>query len=423
MKHGESRSRFDAALVSSDFYDDPHSLFHRMREEAPVYWSEAWQAWVLTRYDDVIRVLRDAAGFSSAGRVSYLLESLPPAARQQVTALERHYNTGIAHTDPPDHTRLRGLLNHIFTPRMVAHWEARVETVTHELIDKAAAGDEFDIISDIAYPLPATIIAEMIGAPNQDIALFRNWAVAINRLFERGGKVQASAVYDAQHNLGVMREYISDLAQAKRQLPADDILSRLIDTEIEQLSMDEIVSTCVTLFVAGHETTTNLIGNGMLALLQHPDQLQYLRTHPEAIDKTIEEMLRYEPSVPRGWRITKMDAEVGGETLRAGSLVFPMLAAANRDPAHFTQPDRFDITRTQNRHLAFGYGIHFCLGAPLARLEGKVAINTLLARLPHLELATAKPIWRPDMAVRSLESLPVNLRRQGDLSAVASPGE
>jgi len=399
---------FDTALTSAHFFKDPYPLYHQLRAEAPVYWCEAWGAWVLTRYADVMAVLRDADRFSSAGRVGYLLQQLPAPARQQVTALERHYTIGLAHTDPPDHTRLRGLLNKVFTPRMVAAWRGRVQQVVDELVDQVVEHRHMDLISDLAYPLPATIIAEMIGAPQGDIGLFRDWAVAINRLFEKGGRIEEAAAHAAQDSLYEMREYTVKLAAIKRNAPADDILSRLVAADdADKLTVDEMVSTCVTLFVAGHETTTNLIGNGMLALLQHPDQMAVLRAEPALIDNAVEEMLRYDPSVPRGWRIAKAAVEIGGQTINKGALVFPILAAANRDPAQFPDPDRFDVRREGTKHIAFGYGIHFCLGAPLARLEGAVAVNRLLERLPNLRLDADQLTWRHDVAIRSLERLPV----------------
>lgn len=399
----------DAALTSPDFFANPYPIYDQLREQAPVYWSDAWSAWVLTRYDDVMFVLRRADVFSSAGRVRYLLKALPDEARQQVKALERHYDIGIAHSDPPDHTRLRGLLKRVFTPRMVGQWQPRIEAVVNELLDAAIERGALDIIHDMAYPLPATIIAEMLGAPNNDIALFRDWAVAINRLFEKGGKMTAASATAAQDSLHEMRDYITQLSTIKRDNPADDILSQLVtaEAEAEKLTLDELVSTCVTFFVAGHETTTNLIGNGMLALLQHPPQMAALKADPAQMNAAIEEMLRYDPSVPRGWRIAKTDVEMGGQTIQAGALVFPMLAAANRDPDHFEEPNTFDIGRVQNKHLAFGHGIHYCIGAPLARLEGALAISAMLARLPDLQLAAADLRWRHDMAIRSLEALPV----------------
>ncbi len=395
----------EASLASDSFHANPHAVLHQLREHTPVYWSETWKAWVLTRYEDVMAVLRQPKLFSSAGRVSYLLQNLDDSIRRDLTHLERHYEIGIAHTDPPDHTRLRALLNRVFTPRMVETWRSRIEAVTDELIEAMLQQPDPDIIRDVAYPLPATIIAEMIGADSDDIALFRDWAVDINRLFELGGRISEEAARNAQHSLYTMREYIMQLVEARRVHPQDDIVGRLVSAD-EQLTMDELVSTCVTLFVAGHETTTNLIGNGMYLLLTHPEERQLLQTKPELMPSAVEEILRYEPSVPRAWRIAREDTAIGGQAIEAGALIFPMLSAANRDPSVFTNPDAFSIQREDNKQLAFGYGIHFCLGAPLARVEGAIAIGKMIERLPTMELVN-EPQWRHDVAIRSLDALKI----------------
>lgn len=399
---------FENVLQSDAFYNNPHAVFHRMRKTAPVYWSEAWQAWVLTRHDDVLTVLTDNTRFSSAGRVRYLLSKLSDDEQAQLTTLQAHYDLGLAHSDPPDHTRLRRLLTKVFTPRMVAQWRDRIREVVNAQIDEVIADGQMDLISQVAYPLPATIIAEMIGAPRTDIALFRDWAVAINGLFEGGGRVSLASAKQAQDSLAEMRTYIDALSAEKRKHPAEDIISRLVLADDEdQLTPAELVSTCVTLFVAGHETTTNLIGNGMLALLQNPAQIQTLRENPALIDNAIEEMLRYEPSVPRSWRLAKTDLTLRDHTIAAGAMVFPMLSAANRDPSVFADSDQFNIQRSELKHVAFGHGIHYCLGAPLARLEGAVVVTTLLERLPDIALNTDSVVWHHDIAIRSLQALPI----------------
>lgn len=398
---------FDSLLTDATFHDDPHAVFHQMRESAPAYWSNAWNAWILTRYVDVMFVLRQPDKFSSAGRVSYLLKNLDDEIRNQLTHLERHYEIGLAHSDPPDHTRLRSLLNRVFTPRMVENWRPRIQDVVNQLIDDLLEKEQPDIIRDIAYPLPATIIAEMIGASTEDIPLFRDWAVDINRLFELGGRISAEAALNAQNSLYTMREYIEKLVEARRENPQDDIVGRLVSAD-EKLSMNELVSTCVTLFVAGHETTTNLISNGMFLLLKNPAQKEQLQENPDLIESALEEMLRYEPSVPRAWRIAREDVAINEQSIKAGSLIFPILSAANRDPQQFPNPDNFDIDRTDNKQLAFGHGIHYCLGAPLARVEGAIAIDTLLKRIPEMSFA-GNPQWRPDIAIRNLDSLKINL--------------
>jgi cytochrome P450 len=323
--------------------------------------------------------------------------------------LERHYTIGLAHSDPPDHTRLRTLLSKAFNSRLIEGRQSRIQGLVDQLLDRVEDKGRMDIIHDLAYPLPATIIAEIIGAPAEDIDLFRQWAIGINRLFESGGRVTPASVAAAQSSLVEMREYIGRLIIERRRRPGDDVLSHLVAAEqqADRLSVAELVSTAVTLFVAGHETTTHLIGNGMLALLRQPDQLQKLKDQPALISGAVEEMLRYDTAVQRGWRIAAGDIEIDGCRIKKGDLVLPMLGAANRDPAQFPEPDRFDICRQDNKHLGFGYGIHFCLGAPLARLEVPIAINTLLRRFPDLRLETESLTWRQDIALRGLIALPV----------------
>jgi pimeloyl-[acyl-carrier protein] synthase len=408
----KSIATFDDQLRSDEFFIDPYPTYHRLREHAPVYWSDVLGGWVITRYVDLISIFRDPQRFSSAGRVTYLLNQLPDAARSQVEQLERHYNVGIAHSDPPDHTRLRALFTKVFTPRMVERMRPRIESVVNDLLARVERAERMDIIGDLAYPLPAIIISEMIGAPTEDRDKFRQWAIEINGLFEGGGRIIPRNVEIAQRALLEMRAYVRELIERKRVEPHDDILSGLVAAEEqgEKLAEAELVSTVVTLFVAGHETTTNLIGNGMHALLHHPDQLARLHANPGLIVSAVEELLRYDTSVQRGWRIAREDVEFGGAPIRRGDLVLPMLGAANRDPAQFPNPDVLDIERKENRHVAFGYGIHFCLGAPLARLEAPIAINALLAKFPNLGLTGESLAWRQDIALRGLITLPVLLR-------------
>jgi cytochrome P450 len=399
----------DQHLVSPQFFDDPYPVYHRLRRENPVHWSDALGGWVLTRYADVLAILRDPRRFSSAGRVTYLLEQLPGQARRQVEALEQHYTVGLAHSDPPDHTRLRALLTKVFTPRMIEAMRPRVQVLVDELLDVVQSAERMDVIRDLAYPLPATVILEMIGAPPEDRDRFRQWALDINSLFEAGGRVTLGAAQTAQRSILEMREYIRGLIEERRRRPRSDILTGLVAAEEDgrTLTEAELVSTVVTLFVAGHETTTNLIGNGMVALLRHPDQMVRLSDDPSLTGSAVEELLRYDTSVPRGWRIATENVQFDGRPIKRGDLVLPMLGAANRDPAQFPDPDRLDLRRKDNKHLAFGHGIHFCLGAPLARLEAPIAITTMLRRLPDLRLETDTLVWRRDVALRGVESLPV----------------
>lgn len=399
----------DEHLGTPEFYADPYPVLRRLREEAPVVWSERMGGWLVTRYADVVAALRDPARFSNAGRVHYLLDQLTPEQRAGTDLLQRHYAVGVGHADPPEHTRLRRLLTPLFQPQRLAALTARVQAVVDQLLDAVAGRDAFDLVAALAYPLPAIVVLEFLGAPPADMDHFRRWAMDINGLFAGGGRLRPEVVAVAQSSLVEMRAYLDDLIAERVRQPRDDVISLLAaDATRDRLDMAELVSTCVTLFVAGHETTTNLIGNGMVALLRHPGALAQVRADSGLMAPAIEEMLRYDAPVARAWRLARADVELGGRLIRQGQMVLLMLGAANRDPDQFADPETFDVTRTENRHLGFGYGIHFCLGAPLARIEAPIAIGTLLARFPALALDESRPLrWRHDIALRGVETLPV----------------
>lgn len=395
----------DRLLTDASFYQQPHKALQQLRLEAPVYWSEAWGVWVLTRYDDVVKTLKNHADFVNFGRVTHLINQLPAEASAARDALLFHYETGLAHTDPPIHTRLRSLLNLAFTPRMVAHWTHRIEAVVEQLIDTLRQQTSFDLLPTFAYPLPATIIAEMLGVAAEDTVLFQTWAVAINQLFEKGGRITVASAMTAHENLRHMRAYIGDMVKQRQRHPTEDIIGKLVSLAAgEKLTLDELTSTVVTFFVAGHDTTTNLIANSIYLLLQQPDAFAELRRKPALTNIAVEETLRLEPSVPRMWRIAMRNVKLNGSTIKQGQMVFPMLSAANRDPAQFPDPDRFSLTRKNMKHVAFGYGIHYCLGAPLARLEAEIALRKLIAAFPTMRLS-ATPHWTHDIAIRRLEQL------------------
>ena len=398
---------FDSLLTDPAFFADPSPAYAALRRTAPVYWSAAWRGWVLTRYADIAAVFRDPARFSSVGRVGYLLDQLPPALQAQAAPLYRHYAVGLAHADPPDHTRLRAILNRHFTPRRLERLRPRIRGLVDFLLTQAAETGRMDLIAGLAYPLPAIVVLELLGAPGEDRELFRGWALGVNALFAKGGQTDAQGVAAALAALAEMRAYLLELFAARRRQPADDLISLLLHAgEEERLSEQELVSTCVTLFVAGHETTTNTLGNGVLALLRQRREWERLAAQPSLAETAVEELLRYDTPVQRGWRLAKEAAVIRGVEIPAGSLLLPMLGAANRDPHAFPDPDRLEITRQSDRHLGFGVGIHFCLGAPLARMELTEALTQLATRFPGLRLDESAPLhWRPDIALRGVEAL------------------
>jgi len=384
-----------------EFHADPYPFYHRLRSTAPVYQSPMG-FWVLTRYDDCVLALRDQRfgrdGFEQMLAVAYGDEK--EAGRLPRSMLFR---------DPPDHTRLRALVSKAFTPRVIEGMRAHIQSIVDRLLDRVQPAGRVDVIADLAYPLPVTVICEMLGVPAEDQGTIRQWSADVARSLDAIG-IPADAEIMARGKTArqALGDYFRHLLPERRKHPQDDLLSLLIAAEEQgdKLTEGELLATCILLFIAGHETTVNLIGNGLLALLRHPDQLARLAADPTLIQGAVEELLRYDSPVQRTARITNADVEVGGHAIAKGSMVVTVIGAANRDPAQFSDPDRLDITRRDTRHIAFGFGIHFCLGAPLARVEGQIALGTLLRRMPKLALG-GTPTWRASSTLRGLATLPV----------------
>jgi cytochrome P450 len=383
-----------------EFRADPYPFYARLRAEDPVHKSTLTGAWVLSRYADVATVLRDSR-FGRANAEEFWRERFGPGPTHDT------FTKWMLFRDPPDHTRLRTLVNKAFTPRMIEGLRPRVQQIVDELLDAVRGVGQTDVIAALAYPLPVLVICEMLGVPTEDRDIFTGWSGDLARtldpivtpeVIERGNAVVAS-----------MRDYFRSLIADLRRHPQDNLLSAMIAAEEQgdRLSEEELLANCILLFGAGHETTVNLIGNGMLALLRHPEQLAALRAQPELIVGAVEECLRYDSPVQLTGRQVSEAVTIGDKTLQAGDMVFALIGAANRDPAQFADPDRFVITRNDSRHLAFGQGIHFCLGAALARLEGQIALGTLVRRLPGLALATEAPERRDAFTLRGLRTLPV----------------
>ena len=393
--NSNSISGIESIITSPDFIANPYPTLHELRVEAPVYWSDAIGGWILTKYDDIMASFKDTGSFSNENRLGRAVEYLPPDKRDKFKAFRSHYATkGLLHSDPPDHTRLRSLVTKEFTPVVVEKMKPRIQEVVVGLLDTAKKAKAIDIISQLASPLPVGVIAEILGVPSPDRYLFKRWA---NELlaFQGVNKPNEADLLRAQNALLEMRPYIQKMIEDRRRAPRSDLMSKFVAAEMtgERLTEDELINTCVTLFVAGHETTVSLIGNTIYLLLSNPDQLELIRKNPALLAQAIEESLRYESPVSRQSRYMKENAELGGKYLQKGQMVFQMLNAANRDPAHFTDPDKFDVKREDNRHIAFGFGEHFCVGAKLARTEALIAVGTVIEQLPHLRLADPKPDW------------------------------
>jgi cytochrome P450 len=380
------------------FRADPYPLFDILRANAPVFYWEEWGIWFLTRYEDCNNLLRD----NRLGRGEML--SFPDAEK----ALWEMMSEWMLTQDPPDHTRLRGLVHKAFTPRIVEQMRENIQVITNGLLDKVQANGRMDLIADLAYPLPVTVIARMFDVPEQDYALFHGWSNALGRtldytddstIYENGAKAAEEFI-----------AYLQELVAERRANPGKDLLSALIQAREagDSLTESELYATCTLLLTAGHETTINLIGNGTLALLRNPEQLAQLRENPGLMKTAVEELLRYDSPVQATGRVVYEDVEVGGLTLKPRAQVNFILGAANHDPARFDNPHQLDLSRQPNPHLAFGSGIHYCLGAPLARLEGQIAFATLLERMPDLRLEIDEPKYRDNFILRGLEALPVS---------------
>ncbi|QJY46827.1 cytochrome P450 [Pseudonocardia broussonetiae] len=399
-----------ADLLGEDAVRDPYPLLAALREHDPVHWSERYRSWFVTRFDDVSAALRDER-FSSDRISPYRRAKLEgPDADPGVRAAFGVLEDWMVFKDPPDHTRLRKLLSRAFTPRTVERMRPRIVAITDELLDAATAdgSGRTDLVADYAYPLTASVIAEMLGVPRQDRDRFKDWSDEITGLVF-GGMGDADRHAAGANGMAELTAYLADLVRAHEREPADDLLSALISArdDDDALSHDEVISTGVLLLFAGHETTTNLIGNGLLALLRHPDQRRLLDADPSLVGGTVEELLRYDGPAKTVARLMAADVELRGRTLRRGDRVFLCPSSANRDPAVFDHPDDLDVTRRQGRQLGFGVGLHYCLGAPLARLEASVAIPRALERLPGLRPDGDGQRWHPVLLSRGLREFPV----------------
>lgn len=406
------------SFEDGSYFSNPFPLFAQLRQSHPVFYSESLGGWVITRFQDVSDILHNHQDYSSKGRVLHLINKLDPEVQMRLPLLQMHFATGLAHSDAPEHKRLRGLLAQAFTPKVSESMRPITRDIVQKVISKLESTS--DLIHDVFTPVPALVVGRLLGSVESDIPCLIRWAGAINGLYEKGGLIDPEKAIYAEEMLREIRVFVTRLANERRILrdkgeldPSQDVLAGLVNAELQgdSLSDSELVSTVVTLFVAGHETTTHLLGNGMLALLSSDSELQKIKLNPDLIPSAVDEMARFDGSVPRSWRITKSAIEISGVSIPAGELVLPMLSSANRDENEFTDPDIFNLDRDTRKHLAFGRGVHVCLGAPLARIEGQEIIKEILLQFPNIQLSTSvdKLMWRKDVALRGLLSLPITL--------------
>jgi cytochrome P450 len=392
-------------LLDPEVLANPYPLYHRLRSSAPVYWDPYLHAWVVTRYADVVYVFQHflAARTPSPEHLAAMdMASLSPIAQVMVRQM--------LFLDPPDHTRVRTLAARAFTPRRVEVLRGHIQEITNRLLDEVAEKGRMDVIGELGAPLPAIVTTELLGVPSRDWEKLKNWSTDF-----------AEMLGNFQHNPGraarvlrsveEMTAYFREAVRRQAEEPTEGLVNALASAEVDgdRFSEEEVVANIIVTMVGGLETTTNLIGNGLLSLLRNPAELERLRRDPELIPSAVEEMLRYESPSQHTARLAPQDLELGGQRIRARQAVIAVMGAANRDPARFPEPDRLDLGRQDNRHLAFGWAGHFCFGAPLARIEGQIAFRTLLRRFPGLRLESQPLVWRENLGLRGLKALPVSL--------------
>lgn len=379
---------------------NPYPIYQKIREEIPIFKRD--HTWMFSRHKDVSALLPDRRMSAVRGHLGYLEEE--ERARNQALIEANRYM--ILFLDPPDHTRLRSLVAQAFSARRIQNLRERIAELVDELLAGVEPGEPWDLIDTLANPLPGLVIAELIGVPTADQDSFTRWANDYGAWLG-AWRSDEELRRRANQSAGELTSYIREMIRERRKAPADDLLSGLVQAEQEgdKLTEDELVSTIFLILFAGNETTTNLIGNGILTLLRHPDDMERLRSNPDLMRTAIEELLRYDGPVQLTTRFASEPIEIEGHTIEAGEQLEFLLGAANRDPEQFDDPDTLNLARRPNRHIGFGHGIHFCLGAPLARAEGQIAIAEILRRYPTLELAQDEVEWRDNPILRGLTGL------------------
>jgi len=390
-------------LLDPDVLADPYPLYHRLRREDPAHWDPFLHSWVVTRYADVVRVLRDfsAQRTPTSERLTTMgLSALNPIANVMVKQM--------LFLDPPAHTRIRSLASAAFTSQRVEVLRSHIRDIVRNLLAKVKPNGRMDVIADLAEPLPGIVTAEMLGVPVEDHRQLKLWSEDFAEML---GNFQHNPDHIPQilKTTEEMTAYFRS-AMRKENLRPDGLVSSLMNADIhgDRLTEEEVIANSIMTMIGGQETTTNLIGSGTLSLLRNPDQLEKLRANLSLIPSAVEELLRYESPIQHTARLTPEDTELGGKQIRKRQAVIAVMAAANRDPEHFPDPDRLDITRGDNHHVAFGYGAHFCFGAPLARIEGQIAFEEMVRQLPSWSLEPGPLVWRTNQGLRGLTSLRIN---------------
>ncbi len=404
--------------LSTAWRDDPYAVFRELREHDPVHWAPEAKTFCVSRYADVLHVLKTEDVYSSSAMGTELMDTgfgeiklrhLPSILRflwrARINPLNPAPPDAMISLDPPRHHRLRSIVNRGFTPRRIEAWESRIQTIVQECLAGVASDGSIDVVRDLAVPLPTQIIAEMLGMGVERLDDFKRWTNTILSLASGSAK-ENPLDSGAFEDLGDMMSAVREVARERRSNPGDDLVSAIVDpANGESLKEFEIINFVMLILAAGNETTTNLIGNAANALLAHPEELAKVVADPSLIPDMLEEVLRFDPPVQLLYRSATQDTELAGTKIPAGSIVVPIMASANRDEAQFEDPDRFDIRRNSKGHLSFGFGVHFCLGASLARLEAKVALEALVPLLPGLRRASSHDDWVDSSLVRGRASM------------------
>ncbi len=395
-------------LLDPEVLANPYPLFRRLRTEDPVHWDPFIHAWVVTRYTDVVTVLHNFLAYKPAPP-----ETLTAMGLSSLDPISKVMMKQMLFMDPPAHTRLRNLAAIVFTPYRMELLRLHIKEIVSSLLDKVQSKGRMDVIADLAEPLPATVTAEMLGVPVSDIRQLKAWSADFAEML---GNFQHNpeGVPRVLQSLQGMTDYFHAAIREMRSHPREGLIHSLLNAEVDgdRLSTEEVVANCIITMVGGQETTTNLIGNGLLALLRNPHVLQELRSDLSLIPSAVEELLRYEAPSQYTTRLAPEDFEIAGKTIQKGQATIAIMAAGNRDPERFRDPDRIDIRRADNRHLAFGWAAHFCFGAPLARIEGQLTFEALLRRLPDLALEPGPLVWRHNLGLRGLKALPVTFKNE-----------
>ena len=398
-------------LMAPEVVADPHTYYHLLRDNESVHWNDRWKGWVLTGYQEVVDVLRDPDHFSS-DRMGYLENELTEAEREEIAPIFKVLKYWMVFRDPPGHTVLRMLLNKLFTPVAIERYRPMVRKIVQKTLDKVVDKGKMEVVRDLAYDIPMSVVLELIGAPDLDREKIKEWSEAIGVFFFiKADEPRRREI--ACEGITALVNYVEPLIAHRREHPGIDMISLLISAEESgQITYNDVLGTCVLLIFGGHETTMNLIANGTWALMNHPDQWQKLHDNPSLIKKGVEELLRYDGSVKSTVRWAKEDVKVGDKLIKKGDRLLVSLSGANRDPRQFPNPDSLDVTRDPNLHVAFAHGIHVCLGASLARMEAEEAFSGLIKRIsfPKLE-KEAYLNYYPSVVHRALKNLPITFEK------------